>query len=537
MSAGAKLPQRWLAELVDSTDIAEVIRGYIKLIRAGKEYRACCPFHAEKTPSFTVNVEKRFWHCFGCGKHGNVIDFVTQYGRIGFRDAVRDLARRAGMKVPLPSKSEDDRRREREMMRACQRLHRFFRSQLAGQMGRLRDLGIDEKLARRFHVGYAPPAYAIPPESMGALRHAGLVNEHGQLRLTDRLVMPITTTRGDIIGLVAPASPNSTAEPPIVCGLPSSHEQLIHDPARTRKPPRELFVVPSPLDLLQLTSIGLPAVAIPKLHPMSVHFVLLSRLADNIVLCLPSGTAGNQLTVLAAHEYADVLKPGIASTRVLTFPPDKPFASAVREVGAAAFELRARDAEPLLHTALRVLPLLLNRNNPHDRRRYLGHMIRFAKAPSPAVGIVTSESLTQSWGIPTSEANRAIQRSGLRPAQVDDHLSVGSPALRLLSALLRDPSCVRYLADIPYSDDPNFGLVQELVAYLRDAPADSIPDASRFIDQHPKRALFKQLTAQPFSAEPIVHLVESMDALATKATGSRLPESTASVRQRASPSR
>ena len=97
------IPQDWLQRLLERTDIVEVVGSQLKLERKGKEYWACCPFHSEKTPSFTVNTQKRFFHCFGCSKHGNAIDFLMEHSGMEFREAIGELARRAGVELPRES--------------------------------------------------------------------------------------------------------------------------------------------------------------------------------------------------------------------------------------------------------------------------------------------------------------------------------------------------------------------------------------------------------------------------------------------------
>jgi hypothetical protein len=131
----------------------------------------------------------------------------------------------------------------------------------------LHSLGIEEKLARRFQLGYAPARYSMPSESTAAVREASLVTEDGAPRILDRLVLPISTTGGGVIGLVASKVHYRITEPPIVCGLPSAYELFIQDPTQPRRRSGELFIAPSAVDLLRLTAIGLRAVAIPEPLP------------------------------------------------------------------------------------------------------------------------------------------------------------------------------------------------------------------------------------------------------------------------------
>ena len=156
------LSPQWLDELRARTTLSAVIAPSVKLIKAGREYKACCPFHNEKTPSFTVNDEKGFYHCFGCGAHGDAIRFLTDARGLPFMDAVKELAGKAGMEVPAPD-PRDRERQERsaglhDVMAAAQK---WFAEQLAGIEGGearayLTGRGIDPKLVERFGIGLAP---------------------------------------------------------------------------------------------------------------------------------------------------------------------------------------------------------------------------------------------------------------------------------------------------------------------------------------------------------------------------------------------
>src|ERR1700730_3649523 len=220
MNAAAKFSQEWLQGVLERTDIVEVVGSQFKLERAGKENRACCPFHSEKTPSFTVNAQKRFFHCFGCGKHGNALDFLMQHGGLGFREAVADLARRAGIRLPMDS-LRPHHAGEHEVIKACHLFHKFFLSELPTQLERLAVLGIDRELARRFQLGYAPADYTVPVNLSPALVEAGLVAADASPKIIARLVMPVKAGGGATIGFVAVDLPDRISGVPLVCGLPA----------------------------------------------------------------------------------------------------------------------------------------------------------------------------------------------------------------------------------------------------------------------------------------------------------------------------
>src|SRR5882672_465525 len=161
-----RIPQSFIDELVARTDIVELIGGRIQLKKAGREYKACCPFHGEKTASFTVSPTKQFYHCFGCGAHGNAIGFLMEYAGLGYVDAIKDLASGVGMQVPesRPRTVEEVARQEREpdLYAVMESAMEFYRAQLKQSpraIDYLKGRGLTGEIAARFRIGYAPDGW------------------------------------------------------------------------------------------------------------------------------------------------------------------------------------------------------------------------------------------------------------------------------------------------------------------------------------------------------------------------------------------
>src|SRR5271154_240145 len=156
-----RIPDSFLDELVSRSDIVDVISARVPLKKAGREYKACCPFHNEKSPSFSVSSEKQFYHCFGCGAHGTVIGFLMQYEKMEFLDAVADLAQRAGLSLPREAQAPRDQG-SADLHELMLRAARFFEQNLADNP-RPRDYlarrGIDPRMSAKFALGYAPDAW------------------------------------------------------------------------------------------------------------------------------------------------------------------------------------------------------------------------------------------------------------------------------------------------------------------------------------------------------------------------------------------
>ncbi len=208
------IPQSFIQELLSRVNIVDVVERYVKLKKAGANYVACCPFHTEKTPSFSVSPSKQFYHCFGCGAHGSAIGFVMAYAGLGFVDAVHELAAAAGMPVPVQRREEKAHKAEDgvSLTDVMARAARFYREQLKRSpraIAYLKGRGLTGEIAARFGIGYAPDGWqnleqAFPDYRAPQLLETGLVveNEQGRRydRFRDRIVFPIVDGRGNVIG-------------------------------------------------------------------------------------------------------------------------------------------------------------------------------------------------------------------------------------------------------------------------------------------------------------------------------------------------
>src|SRR5438445_1300851 len=210
------IPQDFIQSLLGRVDIVDVVDRYVKLKKSGANYSACCPFHNEKTPSFTVSPSKQFYHCFGCGAHGNAIGFRMAYSALGYVDAIKELAASVGMQVPesRPPTPQEAARKEREtdLYALMEKAMEFYRAELKKSpraIDYLKARGLTGEIAARFRIGYAPDGWQslkapFPAYEDKALVEAGLVieGEEGKRydRFRDRVVFPIFSARGTVIG-------------------------------------------------------------------------------------------------------------------------------------------------------------------------------------------------------------------------------------------------------------------------------------------------------------------------------------------------
>ncbi|MEN9418707.1 MAG: hypothetical protein RI988_2327, partial [Pseudomonadota bacterium] len=224
MSARGQLPDTFIQEVIARTDIVDVVSRHVELKRGGANLLGLCPFHGEKSPSFTVSPTKQFYHCFGCGAHGDAIRFLMEHASMGFVDAVRELAQRAGLAVPetpqdpaAQARAEQLRQQQRRLEDVLRHAADHYRERLRQSpraIAYLKARGLDGQTARRFALGYAPDGWrnlasAFPRYDDPALAEAGLVitqpaEEPAEARrydrFRDRIMFPIRTVKGEVIG-------------------------------------------------------------------------------------------------------------------------------------------------------------------------------------------------------------------------------------------------------------------------------------------------------------------------------------------------
>jgi DNA primase len=397
------LSPQWLDELRARTLLSGVIAPSVKLIKAGREFKACCPFHAEKTPSFTVNDDKGFYHCFGCGAHGDAIRFLTDAKGLPFMDAVKELAAKAGMDVPAP----DPRSRERaeksaglyEVMDAAAR---WFSEQLDGVEGGparayLKQRRISEATRRKFGFGFAPDARgklkaALKDLGEDKLVEAGMLirSEEGDTydRFRGRLTFPIRDQRGRAIAfsarILGPGEPkylNSPDTPLFDKGRTLFNLDLAGPASRTAK---RVLIVEGQMDVIALDQAGIGEVVAPLGTALTeAQLERLWRLDPAPICCFDGDSAGQKAAIRAAARALPHLSPE-RTLRFVALPAGQDPDDVVANGGKRAFEALLADAEPLVERLWRhevdSAPLDTPEARAGLRQRLLDHAAAIADA-------------------------------------------------------------------------------------------------------------------------------------------------------------
>ncbi|CAN5153449.1 DNA primase [soil metagenome] len=358
-----RIPQFFIDELVARADIVEVIGRRVPLKKAGHEHKACCPFHDEKTPSFTVSPRKQFYHCFGCGAHGTVLGFLMEYDHMGFVEAVEELATQLGLEVPREEGSAPPP--EAGLYDVLEAATRFFHERLkASQPAEdyLRQRGVSGNLAARFRLGYAPDTWSSMVDRLGRseadrrrLAAAGLVvaREGGGHydRFRDRLMFPIRDTRGRTIAfggrVVGDGQPKYLNSPETPLFHKSRELYGLHEVRkRLREIPR-LLVVEGYMDVVGLARNGIDnAVATLGTATTTAHLERIFRVTGEAVFCFDGDRAGRE----AAWRALVNALPGVREGRQLRYlflPEGQDPDSMVRAEGPERFLERVAQAVPL----------------------------------------------------------------------------------------------------------------------------------------------------------------------------------------------
>jgi len=422
------IPQSFIQDLLNRVDIVDVVERYVPLKRAGANYVACCPFHGEKTPSFTVSQTKQFYHCFGCGAHGTAIGFMIEYAGVGFIDAVKDLAQSAGMQVP-EIKSERPRGKTEEgddlydvLLKAAQ----YYRQQLKSApraIEYLKKRGLSGDVAKEFGIGYAPDGWqnlqaAYSDYNAKALVAAGLViqGDEGKRydRFRDRIMFPIVDQRGHIIGfggrVLDQGEPKYLNSPETALfekgrelyGLYQGR-RAIHDAGR-------VIVVEGYMDVVALAQhdIGY-AVATLGTATTPTHVQKLLRQAEEVVFCFDGDDAGRRAAWRALENSLAQLVDG-KQLSFLFLPQGEDPDTYVRKLGKDAFEKLLGEAKPLSQFLLDELKSRVDPNTHEGRARLLQEARPLVKqVAAPLLSLMLRKQLAQMTGISQQELDAQFQ--------------------------------------------------------------------------------------------------------------------------------
>lgn len=484
------IPQTFITDLLNRVDIVDIVGRYVQLKKGGANFMGLCPFHNEKSPSFTVSPTKQFYHCFGCGAHGTAIGFLIEYSGMGFVDAVKDLAQNVGMIVPdaddriPPAQRAAQQAQSLAMTDALTQACNFYRAQLReapNAIAYLKNRGLTGEVAARFGMGYAPSGWdnlraIFSDYDAQALVESGLVidkvDEQGNHqrrydRFRERVMFPIRNTKGQVIGFGGrvldggePKYLNSPETPLFQKGLELyglfEARQAIRDAGY-------VLVTEGYMDVVALAQLGFPqAVATLGTACTSTHVQKLLRQTDTVIFSFDGDKAGRR----AARRALEACLPQMSDDKTIKFlflPQEHDPDSFVRERGAEAFEQEIADAMPLSQFLLREVTQEHDLDTPEGRAHAQFEAKPLLQAMTPSalrLQIVRGlASMTQSTPAeieslfdlskPVATARRAPPRQG-RPEPV-------GLERKMLRILVAHPHLALLLDDAAQASFDHFG--------------------------------------------------------------------------------
>jgi len=393
------IPQSFIQDLLNRVDIVDVVGKYVQLKKGGANFMGLCPFHNEKSPSFTVSPTKQFYHCFGCGAHGTAISFLIEYSGLGFVEAVKDLAQGVGMVVPdnddriPPAQRAEQQAKSMALSDAMSAACDFYRQQLRAAPNAveyLKGRGLTGEIAAKFGLGYSPDEWdslrkVFPDYEVPALVEAGLVidksEEEGAQRMgrkrydrfRHRIMFPIRNTKGQVIGfggrVMDGGEPKYLNSPETPLFQKGSELYGLFEARQAIREAGYVLVTEGYMDVVALAQLGFPqAVATLGTACTPIHVQKLLRQTDEVVFSFDGDSAGRR----AARRALDACLVHASDNKIIKFlflPTEHDPDSYVREMGAAAFEQQIKEAMPLSQFLIKEVVGDNDMNTPEGRAR------------------------------------------------------------------------------------------------------------------------------------------------------------------------
>ncbi|EOI5728251.1 DNA primase [Cronobacter malonaticus] len=486
-----RIPRVFINDLLARTDIVDLIDARVKLKKQGKNYHACCPFHNEKTPSFTVNGEKQFYHCFGCGAHGNAIDFLMNYDKLEFVETVEELAAMHNLEVPFEAGSgptQIERHQRQTLYELLDGLNGFYRQALQAQSAEparqyLAKRGLSESVIERFAIGYAPPGwdnvlkrFGNNSENRKSLIDAGMLvtNDQGRSydRFRERVMFPIRDKRGRVIGfggrVLGDALPKYLNSPETDIFHKGRQLYGLYEVQQSDPNPPRLLVVEGYMDVVALSQYDINyAVASLGTATTAEHIQMLFRVTNNVICCYDGDRAGRSAAWRALETALPYMRDG-RQLRFMFLPDGEDPDTLVRQEGKAAFEARMEQAQPLSTFLFNSLLPQVDLSTP-DGRAQLSTLALplISQVPGETLRIYLRQELGNKLGIlDDSQLERLMTR------QADNSQTRPAPTLKrttmriLIGLLVQNPELaplVPSLAALDKTKLPGLELFAELV--------------------------------------------------------------------------
>lgn len=489
------IPQWFIDDLLNRVDVVEIIDSRIQLKKAGHEYKACCPFHNEKTPSFTVSPAKQFYHCFGCGAHGTALSFLMEYEHMDFVEAIESLAAQQGMEVPREQGQEPQHDRSApSLYELLEQVMTYYRQQLKqhpAAIDYLKRRGLSGEIAAEYGMGYAPPGWDNLTKTLGSDKHDDLLKsgmltekENGRTydRFRERIMFPIRDRRGRTIGFGGRimgkdggAKYLNSPETPIF------HKgRELYGLYEARKATRKLesfYVVEGYMDVIALAQMGVRnVVATLGTATTSDHLKQLFKVVPEIIFCFDGDRAGRDAAWRAVENALPIMRDGHI-IRFLFLPDGEDPDSMIRQHGKVEFERLANKAQTLAEYFFARLEADIDISTPDGRSRLAKQaQPLLQKLPGGVFHEIMLEELARRTELSTdrlasiAELDQAPQlKQPAKPVSAQKN----TPVRHLITLLLQQPELAQSAGDITEIERlniPGSELLADLLRFLKQRP-------------------------------------------------------------------
>ena len=490
------IPKSFIHDLLNRLDIVDVVERYVPLKKAGANFVACCPFHSEKSPSFTVSQAKQFYHCFGCGAHGTAIGFVMEHAGFGYVEAIEELARSVGLDVPRERSAAGDAQREfaqkvaPDLYEVMQTATRYYREQLKQSpraIDYLKQRGLSGEIAAKFGIGYAPDAWqnlaaAFPDYQSDTLTETGLVitGDEGKRydRFRDRIMFPIVNVRGQVIGfggrVLDKGEPKYLNSPETPLFEKGRELYGLFQAQKAIRGGQQVLVVEGYMDVVALAQHGVEyAVATLGTATTPYHVQKLLRLAEHIVFCFDGDKAGQKAAWRALENALPYLQDG-KRISFLFLPVEHDPDSFIREFGKGAFEQRVQEAMPLSSYLLRETGAELDLRTQEGRNQLLQRAKPLLTAiTAPATALLLRKEVAALAGVSQAELEalydiKPVARAAPRVFQKAGRAAPSAHRL-LLQCLISQPALGAQINDDWHGEGTEAEAVAAALYVLREA--------------------------------------------------------------------
>lgn len=473
------IPRSFIDDLLARLDIVDIIDARVKLKKKGKNYGACCPFHNEKTPSFSVSQEKQFYHCFGCGAHGNAIDFIMEFERLEFVEAIEELASYLGLDVPReqrsggggqfksgPQASSSEKRSLYDLMGS---IAQFYRNQLKQPASKvaieyLKDRGLSGEIVQKFGIGYVADEWDLVRKNFGQnkdnqdmLVTGGMLieNDKGNRydRFRGRIMFPIRDRRGRVIGfggrVLGDGTPKYLNSPETPIFHKGKELYGLYEVLQAYREPPRILVVEGYMDVVALAQYGVDySVASLGTSTTGDHIQMLFRQTNTVVCCYDGDRAGKEAAWRALENALQYLKTG-NTLKFLFLPDGEDPDSYVRKYGKQAFEQQIEQATPLssylFDNLIELHQINLGNNEGKSAlRAYASALID--KIPDPYFQELLEKLLDERTGFDNRLRQPRKKTNETRP---QPHKEIKrTPMREVIALLIQNPSYAQMVPDL-----------------------------------------------------------------------------------------